>query len=414
MTYLVPILGLLFLIFVHELGHFVVAKAVGLRATRFYVGFPPAALRKQLGDTEYGVGAIPLGGYVRIVGMHRPQPADLYRVVDAADEAALRIDAPDLRAQVERLRRELADGAAGRAREEAIATRTALSDAREALTPATYAQAARDLDRMVDDLGHGAYWQAATWRRVAAIVAGPAANMLAAVLILVGFYMHGVPVQVPNATIADVLAKSPAAAAGLQPGDTIVAIDGTRTSDPQTIGEHIRAAADRPVALVVRRDGTEVTLTPQRPRKDGSRYVLGLTFDATEGTERYGLGEATRLSLGATKDVTVGTISGIGDLFQAKGTENLTTPVGIVVESEKTVRQGSFPGILAFISIALAVFNLLPFLPLDGGHILVAIAERIRGRPVPRFVLERISIAGIVLVLLIFMIALRNDVTRLS
>ena len=90
MSYLVAILGLLALVFVHELGHFLAAKSVGARATKFYVGFPPALLKRRRGDTEYGIGAIPLGGYVKIVGMARPQPVDLWRVLDAADEAQLR------------------------------------------------------------------------------------------------------------------------------------------------------------------------------------------------------------------------------------------------------------------------------------------------------------------------------------
>ena len=90
MSVFVAILGLLLLIFVHELGHFLAAKAVGVRATKFYVGFPPALVRHRRGDTEYGIGAIPLGGYVKIVGMARPQPVDLWRIRDAADEAQLR------------------------------------------------------------------------------------------------------------------------------------------------------------------------------------------------------------------------------------------------------------------------------------------------------------------------------------
>ncbi len=85
MSYAVAILGLLFLVLVHELGHFSAAKAVGMRALRFYVGFPPALVKKKLGDTEYGLGAIPLGGYVKIPGMLRPEPDDLYAVEDIVE-----------------------------------------------------------------------------------------------------------------------------------------------------------------------------------------------------------------------------------------------------------------------------------------------------------------------------------------
>ena len=82
MRYLIPIVGLLLLVFLHELGHFVAAKRTGMRALRFFVGFPPPLLSRQIGDTEYGIGMVPLGGFVKIPGMLRPEPADLWAVDD--------------------------------------------------------------------------------------------------------------------------------------------------------------------------------------------------------------------------------------------------------------------------------------------------------------------------------------------
>src|SRR3954470_24208799 len=97
MSFLLAVVGLLVLVLIHEAGHFVAAKAVGMRATKFYVGFPPAIAKVRRGDTEYGFGAIPLGGYVRIVGMARPRPQDLRNVADAVSEARERRpeDVPD-------------------------------------------------------------------------------------------------------------------------------------------------------------------------------------------------------------------------------------------------------------------------------------------------------------------------------
>src|SRR3954452_10627006 len=89
MSVFLAIFRLLGLVLIHEAGHFIAAKAVGLRATRFYVGFPPALLKRTIGDTEYGVGAIPLGGFVKVVGMARPRPRDLTTV----RETVLRIGA---------------------------------------------------------------------------------------------------------------------------------------------------------------------------------------------------------------------------------------------------------------------------------------------------------------------------------
>jgi len=86
-SYFVAIAGLLILILVHEAGHFVAAKAVGMRAIRFSIGFPPLIARRQIGDTEYALGAIPLGGYVKIPGMNRPEAGDLWEIGDLLDRS---------------------------------------------------------------------------------------------------------------------------------------------------------------------------------------------------------------------------------------------------------------------------------------------------------------------------------------
>ena len=108
MTYLVVVLGLLLLIFLHELGHFTAARAVGIKPRKFYVGFPPALVKMKRNGVEYGIGSIPLGGYVKIPGMNRPSPGDLAATLKPADQ--------------ERYRGELveADGVARRLAEEGL------------------------------------------------------------------------------------------------------------------------------------------------------------------------------------------------------------------------------------------------------------------------------------------------------
>ncbi len=113
---LIAIGGLLLLVFIHELGHFLAAKAVGMRVTKFYIGFPPAVVKKPVGDTEYGIGLIPLGGFVRIVGMGRPRGGDLSACGEAAAQAAGRRspDEPDaLTPALERARAAVDGGDAG-------------------------------------------------------------------------------------------------------------------------------------------------------------------------------------------------------------------------------------------------------------------------------------------------------------
>ena len=105
MSFFIAILRLAFLILVHEAGHFFASLAVGLRPRRFYIGFPPAIFKVKRGGIEYGVGAIPLGGYVKIPGMHRPAPSD----IDVHFGPALR-EAPELTQSVERMKRKLSRG----------------------------------------------------------------------------------------------------------------------------------------------------------------------------------------------------------------------------------------------------------------------------------------------------------------
>jgi len=168
MTIFVAILGLGLLVFIHELGHFTVSLALGMRPRRFYVGFPPAIWKTTRRGIEYGVGAIPLGGFVKIPGMHRPSPAD----VDMGIGRALG-EAPALQGTASRLRGALADGDHDAARDSLRVLRE-LADERE-LPPHAAATLRKGLDDLDDGLGPNAYWRAATWKRVAAIAAGPAA-----------------------------------------------------------------------------------------------------------------------------------------------------------------------------------------------------------------------------------------------
>jgi regulator of sigma E protease len=414
----VAILGLLLLVFVHELGHFLAAKGVGARATKFYVGFPPALLRHRRGDTEYGIGAIPLGGYVKIVGMARPQPVDLWRIRDAADEAQLRRtedDADELTPAVDALERALKAGRLDQALPLTAPLRTALDRDAPLLIDATLRQARKDLARLTDELDPRAYWSLAVWRRVVIIAAGPFANVIAAVVILAGFYVVGEPTFAPS--VGAVTTNSAAAQAGLEPGDLILAVGNRPVATPSDVAPATKATGGKPVVIKVRRDAKVVAIGPVAPRfsEKDNRYLFGIQIQPVRsGTKHSGPLTATRRAFEETWIVTKGTVVGLKGVVTPAGRDQLTTPVGIVESSSDAVSAGYYPGLLAFISLALAIFNLLPFLPLDGGHILFALLEKVYRRPIPRVVFERVSVVGIVLMLMLFTVGLNNDIGRLS
>jgi regulator of sigma E protease len=406
------------LVFVHELGHFLAAKSVGARATKFYVGFPPALLRRRVGDTEYGIGAIPLGGYVRIVGMTRPQPVDLWRIIDAADEARLRRSdevADDLTPAVDALERALKAQRLGDARRLVDDVLAALDQDADLLMPLTLKQARKDLTRMRDELDPRAYWALAVWRRVTIIAAGPFANVVAAVVILAGFYMTGEPTFASQ--VDRITNGSPAASAGLRSGDVIVGVGNRTITSPGDVAPATPASGGKPVVIRVQRDGAVVALTPVAPRYSAQegRYLFGIQLKPVRnGTQHRGPIAATGRALDQSWVVTSETITGLKDVVTPQGAKQLTTPVGNVESSSTAVTAGYYPGLLAFISLALAIFNLLPFLPLDGGHILFALAEKVYRRPIPRVVFERVSVVGIVLMLMLFTVGLNNDIGRLG
>jgi regulator of sigma E protease len=414
MDWLIGILGLLFLVFVHELGHFLVAKKVDARATKFYIGFPPAIVRRQRGETEYGVGAVPLGGYVRIVGMTRPQKVDLWRIADAADESKLR-GGTALPEAVAPLERALTVGRLELAHDLLPGVAAALSEERELLTDTTYRQAKKDLDRMSEELDPRAYWRLPVGKRIAIILAGPMANVITALVVLALFFMWGQPVYEAQPVVHGLAVGKPAAAAGLRPGDRIIAINGVATPTQKQVVTAITGSQGHRLTLVVDRNGQRVILPALTPYNDAG-YKIGFTPEVKRvGTQRQGPIAATGHAFSETWAWTTGTVDALVHIFAPKGTNNLSSAVGIVAVSADTVQTGYYPMMLASISLALAIFNLLPFLPLDGGHILFAILEKLRGgRPIPRVVFERVSFVGIAMMLALFWFGLQNDISRLT
>jgi regulator of sigma E protease len=403
MTWLVVAVGLLLLVFLHELGHFGTALAVGMRPRSFYIGFPPALVKTKRKDVEFGIGAIPLGGYVRIPGMNRPAGRDLQTFLSPA----IREDA-SLAAPAKRVQRALdAD--------DFDAARAALPDLRAAVTEAKLTGGARrSAERALREVDEGtapdAYWRQGTWRRIAMIAAGPAMNILVAFIIFFVVYATGAPSNnLASTKVAEVEGNTPAASAGLQVGDKITAIDGRATPTFDSVRAGIARSHGKPIVVTVDRGGKTVTLPARATEHLKDRYVFG--FVPAAKLVSHPVGASAGLALHDCWNVVSGTATALGSIFHSKERGQLTGTIGIAKVSQQQLRVGFnyYLRIVGFVSMSLALLNLLPFLPLDGGHILFSLIEAVRRRAVAREVYERVSIVGFSLIILIFLIASSND-----
>ena len=405
MNVVIAIAGLAFLVLIHEAGHFFAARAVAMRPRKFYLFFPPALVKTVRNGTEYGIGSIPLGGYVKIPGMHRPAAGDLDAHFRRASDEAPWL-ARSVAAVHEPLDRGDLDGA-----------KAALPELRAAVERADLSEQAlraaeKGITEVEDGLSKDAYWRAPAWKRVFVIFAGPFTNFVFCVAALALVFSLGV---ITGATreVDTVLTDTPAAAAGLRHGDVILAVNGEPTAQFGDISQAIRSGAGAPVTLTVRRNGAEIQVGSVRPKEIEGRYRIG--FVPAPYYRSYSPGAAIAEAFKQTGDVTVAIGKSLAGIVTGKTRDQVSSAVGIVEQSSQVVEQGFryYLGVLALISLSLALLNLLPLLPLDGGHIAFSIAEKIRGRAIPREAYERASMVGIALVLLLFFIGLSNDINRL-
>jgi regulator of sigma E protease len=383
----IAIFGLAFLVLIHEAGHFVAARAVGMRPRKFYLGFGPPLVKTTRGGVEYGIAAFPLGGYVKIPGMNKPSPGDLRRTLSPAQRAELEPQLDGLDEAIER-----GDDPAARAW---------LADMNTAIGTS---RAYQELD---GSLAEDAYWRQKTWKRVVVIAAGPGTNILLAIVLFAALYMVATTQATRN--VEAVLPGKPAVAAGLRAGDKILAVGGVNVA-PDQIAPHINATHGRPFRIVVERGAKRVVIGPVRAKLDQGVYRIGFEIQGADGPGQS-VPRALWSSLTLVGQVTTGTAQSIGDLAHGKNTRNISSAVGIVRDASSAFKQSlqDFLGVIGLISMALALLNLLPILPLDGGHIVMAIAEKIRGRTFSQAVYLRYSAVGLSLFVFLMYLGLRND-----
>lgn len=383
---IVAIVGLGFLILAHEFGHYIVAKAAGVRVEEFSLGFGRYIWSRRIGETIYGISILPLGGYVRVTGMHKEEFEA--RVAEAMEEEGL--------ADPE----ELLSGAQKRGPqdpEDRLAGPRALSAAEIAATP---------LERR--------YYAQPFWHKLFFIIAGVTMNMIVAVLLvfIVGLTQGQSTV---STTIERVEAATPAAAAGLKPGDKILGIDGKETAEWDTLRTQILLNPGEKVVLAVEREGALIEVVAfLEEREDGTGY---LGVQPTFRQEDLGAGGALRYAFRSVGDMVTLIFRGIGMMFSGEvpvtGSQGLAGPVGIIQLSSEAFQGGYYLMLLALISVNLAILNMLPLLPLDGGHVLFSIIEKVRGKSISLQVFQRVSMVGLFFFVILFILATGNDIGRI-
>ncbi|MEU1289477.1 M50 family metallopeptidase [Kitasatospora sp. NPDC005856] len=376
---LVFVIGLLISIAWHELGHLSTAKLFGVRVPQYMVGFGPTLWSRRKGETEYGIKAIPFGGYIRMIGMFPP-------------------------------------GEDGRITKRSSSPwRTMIEDAREA----SYEEIQEGDEQRL-------FYTRKPWKRMIVMFAGPFMNLILAfglfLTVMMGF---GVNMSVPTVssvekcvvkagqprdTCPEGAPQTPAAQAGLKAGDKILSFDGDRIDSYAQLQADIRKSAGRIVPVVVERGGQQLTLNPTIAVNDVQKYdgngvpLKGQTvqagflgFTPASGVVQLGFGQSLDRMYDTTENgvksliALPGKIPGLWNAVVGDAPRDPDSPIGMVgaarvsgevfsLDIPGTQRIAFFVNLLAGINLSLFLFNMLPLLPLDGGHIAGAAWEAVRRR----------------------------------
>ena len=438
LTILATLVALSVLILVHEFGHFFAAKSVGIAAPRFSLGLGPRVAGFHWGETEFVVSAIPLGGYVKMAGMEDDEALSALEGEAAPVDPSRTFDAKPLWARawvisagvvMNLLFALLANIILAATQGEPYLAETRLapvagvggSAAQAAQVPtgarvtAVGSTPVESYDGMIDALQRapaGPVSLVLEQRPAVSLTLperGPSRDTLLSALR---------PLAPP--VIGALTPDGAAARAGLQPGDRIVSIDGAPVETWTQAVERIRASPGRALALVVQREGQQrsVSITPRSERERGQAVGKIGASEQPPAVQYREVGFGAAIALGAQETVAMVRLLlvTLRDLFTgALSPRNLGGLLSIGEASGQSAEQGPamFLYFLAFLSVNLAVLNLLPIPILDGGHLMFLLVEAVRGRPLSLEARIRLSHVGLIIVVGLMIWANGNDVVRL-
>lgn len=378
LAWIAPLVVFGIVVFVHELGHFLAAKAVGVYAPRFSVGFGKSLWKRRKGETEYVIGALPLGGYVRLASKE--------------DEATAFLEGGS----------------------ENMATAASPRDDWDPEAMIPFGPKPIPENRWMESQP--------LWGKLLIMFAGVTMNLILGYVVLTGMFIgYGKPYL---STRADsLIAGRPAARAGMIRGDSIVAVNGQALRDWDGLLNRVGASAGVPLKFTVIRNGQsrELAITPAaekavNPATGKTETVGRVGIVARTGTASVTLGSALTDGAKATGAMAMSVFTALKQIATRQiSPKELGGPIAIAQASVQAARGGFEPLVLliAFISINLAVFNLLPIPILDGGQILIMLIETAKGSVFSPRSRDLILKAGLGVILLLVTLVMYNDIRRL-
>ena len=394
-VYVAPLLVFGLVVFVHELGHFLAAKLTGVYAPVFSLGWGRRLFGVRRGETDYRVSLIPLGGYVRMASRDDESMSGIEG--SGTDRGALDGQAPDGQAP----------------------------DGRPSDVPA----ALWDPQGMAPFGPHpvpAPRWMESksTSARVFILSAGVLMNILLTYVVSTGIYLRYGNAYVP-AVIDSVVVGGPAATAGLRAGDAITAIDGQPVRAWNEVLDQVSARTTGSLQFTVRRGDASVpvVVTPQLadgqdPVTGAARKVgrVGMLVRDSVVREPVSVGEALSSGADATIGMAGSVVRVLGGLVSGEvSAKNLGGPIQIAKTSVQAARRGAETlwSLIAFLSLNIAILNLVPIPVLDGGQILMVLAERVKGGAFSMRTRETFARVGVLAVLALILLVTFNDLTTL-